>query len=182
MGHKVQMYENLLDMLDREIGIIEKKGELDEKSLDNLFKLTTSVKAVEKRIEKEEEKEQGKSEGRSNARGRRSRDMYDESMDGMSTRPMWMYDGEFSRESGESYDGYGQSNRRGRSNESRESRERGGSRDNFRSYQSRRSYDRGYTRDNAKRRMVERLSMMLDDTTDEQDRMAIEDCINKIED
>ena len=46
MGHKVQMYENLLDMLDREIGIIEKKGELDEKSLDNLFKLTTSVKAV----------------------------------------------------------------------------------------------------------------------------------------
>ena len=178
MGHKVQMYENLLDMLDREIGIIEKKGELDEKSLDNLFKLTTSVKAVEKRIEKEEEKEQGKSEGRSNARGRRSRDMYGESMDGMSTRPMWMYDGEFARESGESYDGYGQSNRRGRSNESRE---RGGSRDNFCSYQSRRSYDRGYARDAAREQILGRLERLMDDATSETDRMAIEDCINKIE-
>ena len=179
MGHKVQMYENLLDMLDREIGIIEKKGELDEKSLDNLFKLTTSVKAVEKRSEKEEEKEQGKSEGRSNARGRRSRDMYDESMDGMSTRPMWMYDGEFSRESGESYDGYGQSNRRGRSNESRESRE---SRDNFRDYPSRgRSYERGYARDAAREKILGRLERLMDDATSETDRMAIEDCINKIE-
>ena len=186
MGHKVQMYENLLDMLDREIGIIEKKGELDEKSLDNLFKLTTSVKAVEKRIEKEEEKEQekGSSGNTSFARGRRSRDIYGESMDGMSTRPMWMYDGEFARESGESYDGYGQSNRRGRSNESRESREsreRGGSRDNFRSYQSRRSYDRGYARDAAREQILGRLERLMDDATSETDRMAIEDCINKIE-
>ena len=179
MGHKVQMYENLLDMLDREIGIIEKKGELDEKSLDNLFKLTTSVKAVEKRIEKEEEKEQGKSEGRSNARGRRSRDMYDESMDGMSTRPMWMYDGVFSEESGESYDGYGQSNRRGKSNESRESRE---SRDNFRDYPSRgRSYERGYARDAAKKKMVQKLETLMDDTMSESERMAIEECIAKID-
>lgn len=47
--------------------------------------------------------------------------------------------------------------------------------------QSRRSYDRGYARDAAKEQILGRLERLMDDATNETDRMAIEDCINKIE-
>lgn len=107
MGHKLQMYENLLDMLDREISEIERKHDLDEKSLDNLYKLCVSSKAIMKRIAYEEGQEAGKSmsyDGYSMARGRDAMGRYTsrdgQSMDGTSNamRPYWMYDGMMSRE------------------------------------------------------------------------------------
>ena len=47
MGHKLQMYENLRDMLEREVSAIEHKNDIDETSLDNLYKLTTALKVVD---------------------------------------------------------------------------------------------------------------------------------------
>lgn len=71
--HKVQMYENLRDMLEQEINKIQSKGELDPQSLDNLNKLMATVKNVDKCIEREEGMS-GRSYGR-NSRG--SYDSYD---------------------------------------------------------------------------------------------------------
>ena len=37
--HKLQMYENLMDMLEREVKEISNKGNLDPQSLDILYKI-----------------------------------------------------------------------------------------------------------------------------------------------
>ena len=52
--HKIQMYENLRDMLEREVKEVEKKNELDPQSLDNIYKLTCAIKNVDKIMMKEE--------------------------------------------------------------------------------------------------------------------------------
>ena len=180
MGHKLQMYENLRDMLEKEVTGIEKKGDLDPQGLDNLYKLTAALKVVDRRIEREEG-------GASNANRRSygSYGSYDRSYDGMSNRMMpWAYD------SYDSYDSYerGRSNARrgrdgdgdGRYNESRESRDN--FRDNNSQNRGRESYGNayGYSRDNAKKKMVEKLTTLMDDTMSENERNAIMHCIEKI--
>lgn len=174
--HKLTMYENLRDMLEKEVTEIEKKGSIDVQSLDNLYKLMTALKATDKILEREQ------GGGMSNnsygyAYGRTS---YDRSNDGMSNRMPWPYPRAYD---GGSYD-EGMSNARrgrdgdgdGRYNESR---------DNFRDSSNRGhgSYDNSYrySRDTAKKKMVEKLTTLLDDTMSEQDRNAIMDCIDKIQ-
>ena len=130
--HKIQMYENLRDMLEQEVTEIERKGNLDAQSLDHLYKLMATLKNTDKCIEREEG---GSSYGRSyNMRGSYMPDMM--------------------------------------------------SRDNFRdsSYRGRVSYDNsyGYSRDNSRKKMVEKLTTLMDDTMSEHDRNAIMDCIDKI--
>ena len=51
--HKIQMYENLRDMLEREVTEIEKKNELDPQSLDHLYKLMATLKNTDKCIDRE---------------------------------------------------------------------------------------------------------------------------------
>ena len=51
--HRLQMYENLHDMLEQEISKIQSKGELDPQSLDNLDKLMRTVKNMDKCIDRE---------------------------------------------------------------------------------------------------------------------------------
>lgn len=51
--HRLQMYENLHDMLEQEISKIQSKGELDPQSLDNLDKLMRTVKNTDKCIDRE---------------------------------------------------------------------------------------------------------------------------------
>lgn len=41
-------------------------------------------------------------------------------------------------------------------------------------------YD-GYSRDNSRKKMVQKLETLMDDTMSENERMAIQDCINKIQ-
>ena len=53
MAHKLQMYENLRDMLEKEITGIEKKGDIDPQGLDNLYKLMTALKVTDKCIDRE---------------------------------------------------------------------------------------------------------------------------------
>ena len=51
--HRLQMYENLHDMLEQEISKIQSRGELDPQSLDNLDKLMRTVKNTDKCIDRE---------------------------------------------------------------------------------------------------------------------------------
>lgn len=159
--HMMKTYENLQDMLEKEIMEIEKKGSLDPQGLENLNKLMTTLKNTEKCIDYEKG---GMSYG-----NRMSYDSYGRMM------PHYAYD------SYDSYDGMSMARRGrdgdgdGRYNESR---------DNFRnrSYRGRESYEGsyGYSRDNTRKKMVEKLTTLMDDTMSEQERNAIMDCIDKI--
>lgn len=205
MGHKLQMYENLLDMLDREIGEIERKHDLNKDALDNLYKLCVSSKAVMKRIDREEMEEmekKGQEGGFSQARGRDAMGRYTSrdgmSMDGMSNamRPYWMMDG-MSRDmsntqGGNSYAmntsnaGYNTSNAMRRGADGDNDGKYNESRDNFRysqdrggSYADGTSY--GYSRNASKQKMVQKLATLMDDTMSEKERQAIQKCMTEIE-
>ena len=236
MGHKIQMYENLRDVLEREVKEIERKNDITKESLDNLYKLTATLKYVDQCIKKEEEKEGGGSNmdgGYSNARDGRggySRNSYDGiNMDGMSNmyptpyalaqQERMMMPNDRIREGmrmegisaargrnyaggsyGESYDSYegGQSNARERSYEgggsndgmsgARRGRDGDGdgryneSRDNFRDYSGRNTYGDpyGYSRDASRKKMVQKLETLMDDTMSESERQAIQECIERI--
>ena len=160
--HMKKTYDNLRDMLEKEVVEIEKKGNLDPQSLDNLFKLMTTLKNTDKCIDREEMG--GMSYG-----NRMSYDSYGRMM------PRYAYD------SYDSYDGMSMA-RRGRDgdNDGRYNE----SRDNFRYSQNRgrESYEssNGYSRDKARSKMVEKLTTLMDDTMSEHERNAIMDCIEKI--
>lgn len=51
--HKLRMYEGLREMLEREVAEIEKTNNLDEKSLDHLYKIMTAIKVADKCIDRE---------------------------------------------------------------------------------------------------------------------------------
>ena len=95
--YRLQMYENLHDMLEQEISKIQSKGELDPQSLDNLDKLMRTVKNTDKCIDREGG---GQSYGQSYANRRSYGQSYDMMM------PMESYgmsmgrdsDGRFSRD------------------------------------------------------------------------------------
>ena len=161
--HMMKTYEDLHDMLEKEIMEIGKKKDLDPQSLDNLFKLMTTLKNTEKCMNYEEG---GESYGNHSSYGR----SYNRSYDGMSNRMMPHY----------SYDDGMSMARRGRDGDG----DGRYSEDNFRdsSYRGRGSYENsyGYSRDNSRKKMVEKLTTLMDDTMSEQERNAIMDCIDKI--
>jgi len=154
--HKMNMFENLRDMLEREVQEIQKEGNLDTQKLDNLYKLMSALKHTNQCIEEESMEgasydNRGMRYGMSNNYSR----MMPYSMDNMS----------YARRDGDGD---------GRYNESR---------DNFRNRSYRgQSYGGSYeySRDNSKRKMVQKLETLMDDTMSEYDRNAIMDCIDKI--
>ena len=156
--HMMKTYENLQAMLEREIAEIEKKKDLDPQSLDNLNKLMAALKNTEKCMEYEEG---GESYGNRMSYGRNYN---------MSHRMMPHY----------AYDDGMSMARRGRDGDG----DGRYSEDNFRdsSYRGRNSYENsyGYSRDNSRKKMVEKLTTLMDDTMSEHDRNAIMDCIEKI--
>ena len=163
-------------MLEREVKDIEKKGDLDVQSLDHLYKLMAAIKNTDKCIDYMKAEEGGMSNGMSNAY-RRSYD--NRSYDNMSNRmmPEWSYD---MSNDGMSNDGMSNA-RRGRDGDS--DGRYNESRDNFRNSQDRgQSYENsyGYSRDASKKKMVQKLETLMDDTMSEHERQAIMDCINKI--
>ena len=173
--HMMKTYENLQDMLEREIAEIEKKKDLDPQSLDNLNKLMAALKNTEKCMEYEEGGASNASYANRRSYGRgRSNGSYESYESYASMMPEYAYDGMSMARRGRDGDGDG------RYNESRESRE---SRDNFRNSQDRgrsREESYGYSRDNSRKKMVEKLTTLMDDTMSEHDRNAIMDCIDKI--
>ena len=175
--HKLTMYEDLRDMLVKEVTEIEKKGTLDAQTLDNLYKLMSTIKYTDKCIDREKGGEMSMAMSYENR-------SYGGSYDGMSNRngggnSRMMPWG--NRSYDDSYD-MGMSNaRRGRDGDS----DGRYSEDNFRdrSYRGRESYENSYgrySRDTAKKKMVEKLTTLMDDTMSENERNAIMDCIDKI--
>lgn len=194
MGHMIKTYEVLQDILEGEMKAIAKKGDIDEKSLDNLYKLTESQKAIAKMCEYEKQNEQGQSNDKGmnsygyrmpvwNAYDGRSYDDMHNSMDGMSGN--YSMDGRMGRDA----DSDGRySERRGRDAMGRyTSRNEGNSYDESyenkgRTYEVRGSYGSyDMSRDASKKKMVQKLSTLMDDTMSEKERHAIQECIDKIE-
>lgn len=200
MGHKLQMYENLRDMLECEIGEIERKHDLDKESLDNLYKLMMSLKVADRCIERNEMEEEMKKnggqsmdysyDGMSNARYRYSRDGQSMNMGtsnggGYTGMGGYTYDGMSNAmyRDERSYDGMSNA-RRGRDGDS--DGRYNESRDNFRD-----SQDRGWSnaegnsyeqkRNTAKQKMAQKLATLMDDTMSEKERQAIQECMAKIE-
>lgn len=184
--HKLQMYEGLRDMLEHEVAEIEKKGQLDDMNLDHLYKLMTALKVTDRCIEREGGESfaggrsnrgggnrGGSNRGGSYAGGSYGGGSYDESMEASMMMP-WAYDmyaeGRSNARRGRDGDGDG------RYNESRDSF-RGGS-NRGRSSESGRSYE--YSRDNSRKKMIQKLETLMDDTMSENERDAIMDCIDKI--
>lgn len=162
--HKTQMYENLRDMLEREVQEIQREGNLDTQKLDNLYKLMSALKDTNECLE-EESMEGASYESR--ARGGRGRSRDGRSNDYSMMMPYMdemSYGGSYGSRDRGSYDSYESRERsRNRSN-------RGGSYDG--------SY--GYSRDNSKKKMIQKLETLMDDTMSESERNAIMDCIDKI--
>lgn len=152
--HKLQMYENLRDMLEREVKDITSKNELDAQGLDHLYKLMSALKNTNRCIEEE-------SGGASY--GNRS---YDYGMSNNYSRMMPYSEMSYARRDGDGDGRYYES-----------------SRDNFRdrSYRGQ-SYENsyGYSRDKDRQKMVSKLQTLMDDTMSEHERNAIMDCIDKI--
>lgn len=149
-------------MLEREVTEIEKSGNLDEQKLNHLDKLMETIKNIDKCINESSGKGMSYDYRRymSNDMSNNYSRMTPYSMNGMS---------------GTSYDSYGRDgDNDGRYNESR---------DNFRNSENRggsfqNAY--GYSRDNSKKKMVQKLETLMDDTMSEHERNAIMDCIEKI--
>ena len=170
--HMMKTYDNLHDMLEKEVMEIEKKGQLDPQGLDNLYKLTTTLKNVDKCMEYEQQG--GASNGRSYGNGISNNGSYNRSYESMESMRMmpWAYnEGMSNARRGRDGDGDGRYNE---------------SRDNFRSNtsgglsnQSGRSYE--YSRDNSRKKMIQKLETLMDDTMSENERQAIMDCINRIQ-
>ena len=125
--HMMKTYENLRDMLEREVTEIEQKGQLDGQSLDHLFKLMGTIKNVDKCMGYEEGNSYGRSYG-------------------------MMPEMSYARDRYGRYSG-----------------------DNFRD-SSYRGYDRSY----GNQKMRERLEMLMSEATNESERQAIMDAMNKI--
>lgn len=183
-----RVYEDLRDMLKQEIGAITKKGDLTKESLDNLHKLTSTLKSVEYIMQEEE------SEGSSHAQGGYSQ-RYNPYMPygmsyggGMSNGQSYNQSYDYSRDGGQSYRGsYDQGSyaRQGRDGDSDgQYSEDGGSYARRRDSRGRYSSDGnayGYSRHTQTERMIEKLESMMDTATTEKERKAIERCITQLE-
>ena len=153
--HKLQMYENLRDMLEREVKEISNKIDLDAQGYDHLYKLMSTLKNVNKCIEEESMEgasydNRGMRYGMSNNYSR----MMPYSMDDM----RYGRDGDGDGRYGESRDNFRNRSYRGQSYEG--------------------SY--GYSRDNTRQKMVSKLETLMDDTMSDRERDAIIECIDKI--
>lgn len=165
--HKLQMYENLRDMLEKEVKEIEKQDSISESSLDVLTKLLTAIKVTDKCIEREQ------GGGMSNAYAYQG-GSYNNGMSNNYSRMPYM-----TRGGSYAYDGMSGA-RRGRDGDG----DGRYSEDSFRNSQDRGwgSYENsfGYSQNGSKQMMLQRLEMLMEEPMNESDRAAIMDCINKI--
>lgn len=145
-------YEDLKDILCRELDEISRRGNIDREGLDNVYKLTSAITMIESLMNKDEYSNE---RGYSNAYGRP-----------MTIRMSRMYDpysrDNYSREM--SYDDYSEA--RGRDAMTG----RYVSRDN----------DPGYSRHTAEQKVTHKLEDMLDTTQDQRIRDALTQAINML--
>lgn len=184
-------YEDLKELLTQEVNAITKKGDITKDSLDNLYKLTATLKYVSYLMQEGESSEGGYSMASYRTM---PYSMNRGSYDGMSNRGSYdqgsyrgSYDGRSMDGQSRDYsmDGNSMDGRRGRDGDSDGRYSEEGSyrrgRDARGRYTSNDSYD-GYSRHTDKERMIEKLRTMADSTGTEKERMAIMRCINQLED
>lgn len=176
--------EELKELLNHELDMLTKKGEVTKESLEYFDKLTHTLKSLEYIMQNQEggSSQSGgySQEGGYSRRGNYSRnDGYSQeySNEGYSQGRYRMPMGGMSYEGGSSYarrgrdgDGDGRYSERGSSmNYSGEYSQEGN------------SYNRGqYSRHTAKERMIEKLTDMMEEATTESERMALRRCINQL--
>lgn len=109
--HNTVMYENLRDMLEREVTDIQKGGALDAQKLDHLYKLMETIKNVNKCLDKDEMgSSYGRMDGMSNGYSRMM--PYMDDMSYARRDSMGRYSRDNFRDSsyrGQSYENYGYS-------------------------------------------------------------------------
>lgn len=196
-------YEELRDLLRHELDALTKKGDITKESLDYFYKLTCTMKNIERLLEAEK----GSSEGGYSQRmmpmypmygsyegGGSNRGSYNSYEGGMSNRGS--YEGGMSNRG--SYDG-GMSNRgsydgragRDADNDGRYSEDGGSysrgrgsynaSRDSSGRYSREGQSSNEYSRHTEKERLIEKLESMMGSVSSEKDRQAIMRCIEQME-
>ena len=190
-----RMYEDLKDTLKQEIRALSKK-EMTKESLDTIYKLAESLKAVQT-IEAMEQAEEGSSQeqgysqympmGSYSMNMNSNRGSYDGSYRGGS------YDGSYNRGS---YNGGSYNNSSNRSGNNGDGGSYEGGSYNEGSYDGRRGRDgdsdgrysensngsyRGYSRHTSKEKMMEKLEMMMSEASTEKEREAIKRCMEQID-
>ena len=185
-----RMYEDLKDTLKQELRSLAKK-ELSKESLDTMYKLSETLKAIQTIMAMEQ------SEGGSSSESGYSRYMpmggyamnsYGNSMNSGGSYNRGSYEG--SNNSGNSnrgsYDGgsyrgsYDGGSYDGNSNRGSYDGRRGRDGDSDGRY-SENSSNRGYSRHNSKEAMVQKLSMMMNEASTEKEREAIMRCMEQLE-
>lgn len=160
----MKTYEDLKDILCRELDEISRRGDIDREGLDNVYKLTSAITMIESLMNKDEYSNE---RGYSNVYGRP-----------MTIRMSRMYD-PYSR------DNYS----RGMSNDYSEARGRGASYDDYSEARGRdamtgrfvsRDNDPGYSRHTAEQKVTHKLEDMLDTTQDQRIRDALTQAINML--
>ncbi len=146
-------YENLLHMLEKEVGNIEQSKTINKDALELLYYLTGTIENLKCLMNKPNDYGMGGMSGMSSMHmpmdygyqsGARQRDSMGRYMDpapNMYTRDNYTY-------------GYNNSH-------------------NYDSF--------GYSRDESKKKMVKKLETLMDDTMSETERQAIQDCIGRIQ-
>lgn len=164
----MKTYDELKDILCRELDEIARKGDIDREKLDDVYKLTSAITMVESLMRRRE------NEGDSYAYRGDMRGSYD----GMSNRMGYSRDystrtyptvrvGRYSMDNhmDESYDDYSEA--RGRDAITGR-------------YVSRDNYDPGYSRHTAEQKVTRKLEDMLDTTQDPHIREALTQAIMKL--
>ena len=174
--------KELKEILEEQVKKIVKKGDITPSELDNVYKVVDIVKDLAT-IEAMEGGEQGSSE-RSSYRGASympmggSWDSYrGGSYDGRGGSYRGSYDGSYR---GGSYDGMSGDGRRGRDDDSDGRYSEEGSYRRGRDARGRYT-SRDYSGHGDKESMIEDLRMMMDEASSEKERMAIMQCIEKLE-
>lgn len=172
----MKIYENLCQMLEKEIKTIEQQSSALTKDNLELLKCITETLSNIKMIMKAEEEKKIQTENSlaynsmmSNAQRRDSMGRY------MDYNPRYMMpemEMEHSYRQGNSNNSYT------RGDNGNNSYVRGNSYDN--SIRNSRDYN-SYSRDDSRKKMVRKLETLMDDTMSDKERQAIQDCINRID-
>ena len=174
-----RMYEDLKDTLKQELRSLAKK-ELSKESLDTIYKLSETLKAIQTIMAMEQSEDGSSSESgysRYMPMGGYAMNSYDHSMRGSYNQGS--YDGSSNRGSYRgSYDGGSYDGNSGRgSYDGRKGRD-GDSDGRY----SETSYNSGnYSRHSSTEQMMQKLHMMMNEASSEKERQAIQRCMEQLD-
>lgn len=179
----MKTYENLCQMLEKEICNIEQTKTLTKDSLELLSCIAETLDNIKHLMKEEEEAESGMS----SRGGRSSRMMMPSYYDEMAMAAAMAANAQAQaqrRDNMGRFMEYDPNMMMDGGGSSRNSYARGGnSSREYRDYNEGRGggYSNGYSRDDSRKKMVRKLETLMDDTMSEHEREAIQNCINKIE-